>query len=59
MSFFRRYLSESLKDSEFKREWDESEAEYLATRDAITLERLARIETEPQSAIPWKDIKRT
>lgn len=32
---FRTYLNEQLKDPEFKREWDKSEAAYQVTRTLI------------------------
>ena len=57
MSFFDNYLAKRLQDPKFKKEWEESEEEYLAIRNAIILERLERLEKSPETAIPWKEIK--
>lgn len=55
MSFFDEYLSKRLEDLEFKREWEELEEESQA--EIIRL-RLERLENDPSSAIPWKDVRK-
>lgn len=58
MSFFEEYLAKRLEDPEFRREWEESEEEYLKIRDEILLQRLKRISDDLSSVVKWKDIKR-
>lgn len=35
MSFFKEYLSKSLEDPEFKKEWEDSQLEYIMAKNII------------------------
>ena len=43
MSDFRKYLDEQLKDSEFKKEWDDSECEYDLVKSLVAARKECRM----------------
>ena len=43
MSDFRKYLDEQLKDSEFKKEWEDSECEYDLVRSLVAARKECRM----------------
>lgn len=53
----KRYFREA-QEAEFKRLYPKSVSEQIAERDAEIAERLARLEADPASAIPWKEVRR-
>ncbi len=43
MSDFRKYLDEQLKDSEFKKEWEDSECEYDLVKSLVAARKECRM----------------
>lgn len=43
MSDFRKYLDEQLKDSEFKKEWEDSECEYNLVKSLVAARKECRM----------------
>ena len=58
MDFYDERLNRRTKDDEFRKAWGDSEEQYEKDRELILLERIARLEKDPDSSVAWEDIKR-